>query len=777
MYPFPIIYNADSGLSLSQAADSGLYRVSWSGDATSLLVAFQMPTTHDGTTWDFSNRGGRITPDLEELENDLQRPPYGKFLEFVWSSVLKSNGATDQIGTLDPLTLAGLSETPICTGFDGQRHGYGSTYGDVSPDYFHSIADTYGYLRQYDFGSCSSFLPLRGFVRNGLRGARAPQTVAGKFPTGDIHLHTTKVHFLLASVLRDQTGSDTDVLRLPGDDELQGDLIASGHADTTVFGDHVSCPYSATWKVRVSLDVHAERPYYNRIQVHISDISGPDIDLDQCSGYAFVNSVLDLALTVFSGNFTSYQDIADGQVANQSGTVKARLVGQLEADVNSANEALAPPLPNQDLLVPNILLAAAAGAPAYRQEIQTQRATSTLLLSRAAGPAGSCINNSLQYLDNTYCSVATDATLRALQRQPTTANFGRALGRLVNSDRSMFTCGPIRGPGGYSGRLAALASTPNSTDASGHTIYLANRIGQCLHHGDVPRLFVLGGQIVQACVNPNASSSQCRRCAQKQDNDGPNCKFFSLLAANYQAGLFGRKCLRPVGYHSSLRGEAVYPQVFCRSAVGGRCVPRFGTYSGLLGSETAAMCVPLDPHCAPCWDLLDPGAAVHDPADRQACLDAPAYCRVPRGEVNPQSCDARDWALLFNQSLIRIPTPYRCRLALPLSRIDLQPDGYRVVLSQGFPCRSSGDCRPCPPGQACNVDALSGNEMKYLVWDQLTSVLGGGLGVPGDFDAPSCYPDRDELGHSARPATGTSALLGQLKNGKTLINPAGCTWQ
>ncbi len=490
VYPFPVIYGADSGLSLSQAADSGLYRVSWSGDGTSLLVAFQMPTARDGTEWDFSDRGGRITPDLAELEDNWHSPRYGDYLQFAWSSVLKANGVTDHIGSLHPLTLAGLSETPVCAGFGGRVVSYLEPYGDVTPDYFNATADTYGYLRQYDFGSCSSFLPLRGFVRSGLLAASDEQTLPGSFPTGDIHIHTTKVHFLMASVLRDQAGKDP-VLRLPGADELQVDLVASGHADTTVVGDHVSCPFTAKWKARLSVDVHAERPYYNRIQLHMSDISAPSIDLGECSGYAAFNTIVDAILTGITASYESYQNIAQGKVDAQTGTVKARLVGRLVADVNSANEALAPPLPDRALLIgdPLGLLAASAGFPAYRQELQTQRATSTLLLSSAPGPAGSCLS-------------------------------------------------------------------------------------------------------------------------------------------------------------------------------------------------------PVNPRCAPCYDLLDPGRAVVNPADIKACLNAPAECRVPVGGVNPYSCDARDLSVLFKQQLIRIPTPYRCRLALPISRMDLQPDGYRLVLSDGFHCRS-----------------------------------------------------------------------------------------
>ncbi len=780
VYPFPVIANAAPMSSLSEAAKTGQYRVSWRGDASSLLVAFQMPTARDGTEWDFSDRGGRITPDLQELEGNLYVPPYGEYLQFVWSSVLKSNGTTDQIeptaasGTLDPVTLAGLSETPACKDFYGHVVRHGHTYGDVTPDYYHAVANTYGYFRQYDPGSCSSFLGLERFVSNGLTQAGAELTAPGQFPTGDIHIRTQRVHLLMASVLRDQAGQGP-VLRVPGQDEVQADLTASGVAATTVFGDYVTCPFYVTWKVRLRLDVHADRPYYNRIQLHVVDISKPDIHLDSCSGYAnLFNIATNALLDAFTMYRFDYQTIAEGKVNAQTATVKANLVGSLTADVNKANEALAPPLPATALVVPNPLVAAAAGAPAYRQEIQAQRATSTLLLSRAPGPAGSCINKNLKDLDNSYCGVPTDATLRALRRQPGTAEFGRAVARLIRSDPSMFTCGPIRGARGYSGQLAARALVPSSKDASGNTMSLANHIGSCVHSGDVPRLFVIGDQIVQACLDPSAPNIDCRLCAQTQDN-GNHCNLFSLLASDNHQGLFGRKCLRPVQYQSSAHFGPVYPQVFCASAAGGRCLPRFKPYAGLLGDETAAMCVPVNPTCAPCWDLLDPGQAVHDPANLKACLDAPAFCRVPRGLVNPQSCDARGFAPLIDEGLIRIPTPYRCRLELPLSRIDLQPDGYRVVLANGFRCRSPSDCRPCPPGQPCNVNSLGDSELKYLVWDQLTNVLGGDLGVPEDISAPSCYPGRDELG--GRSQMGTSALLGQLKNGQTLINPAGCGWQ
>jgi hypothetical protein len=186
------------------------------------------------------------------------------------------------------------------------------------------------------------------------------------------------------------------------------------------------------------------------------------------------------------------------------------------------------------------------------------------------------------------------------------------------------------------------------------------------------------------------------------------------------------------------------------------------------------MCVPIQHKCEPCYDMLDPDHAVENGDDKAACSNAPAYCRVFRGQVNPYSCDARDLAPLIDQGLIRIPTPYRCRLELPFERVDLQPDGYRVVLSQGFVCPNGSNCRPCPPGQTCNVGALRRDQLRYLIWDRFSGLLGGDLGLH-DITGPGCYPGRNELG--GRPVTGTSALLGQLKNGTTVVNPAGCGWQ
>ncbi len=793
IYPFASIYGADAGMTLSRAAkpdDGPLYRVSWSGDATSLLVAFQMPTTADGTQWDFRDRGGRITPDLDELEANPDNPPFGEFLEFGWRNTLNANHATDKFGPDDPLTLAGLTENPSCTDFSGNTYYLyqGRSYGDRDPLYINRTADPYGYFRQYDYGSCSAFLPLHTFLRIGLSNAAITQQVPGSTPVGTLNIHTTSARLLVASVLRDQTLQGPElqrqpVLRVPGTDELQADLSADGHIDTTVFGDNVTCPFHATWKVRIRMGADTTRPYYNRIWMDPSDIKGAHIDLGDCGGYGIFNQYLDDLISLLFLDKLNYHTIGQGKANGATGTVRANLLDQLESDVYAANEALTPPIPEQNVLA----LGAVFGRDALDQELRTHRATSTLLLSRAPGPAGSCISGNLRYLDNSECAFQSDATLRSLLQHPETFTFGRALRRLMRNDPSMFTCAPIRGAWGASGHLASLASQAPYTYPNGQTVSLADRIGACTHEGDVPRLFVSGDTVFQACLNPSSGNSQCRMCAKTQDG-GQICNFWSLLDWDRQHPLnvlYSKQCLRPVKAQPGL----YYPQVVCRaaaSAPGARCVPRFDP--GYIVDERSAMCVPvqgIDSACAPCFDMLDPGTSgVEDASDRAACLAAPAFCRVSRGQVNSESCDARDFASLIDRGLIRIPTPYRCRLELPLSRVDLQPDGYRIVLSNGFPCQNgtqtrtgpSTDCRPCPPGGTCPIGSLSQDKLKYLVWDRLTGLLGGDLGLQ-DIQPPGCYPDREEFGHPARPLTGTSALLGQLKNGQTRINPVGCGWQ
>lgn len=798
VYPFPTVYGADPGTTLSQAATQGLYRVSWSGDATSLLIAFQMPTTPDGKEWDMRARGGRITPDLAELEGVPSNPPYGKFLEFGWKNTLAANQAKDHFGQHSPLTLAGLTASPICKDFSGNKIlPFGSlNYGDVARRYYHTIADSYGYFRQYDYGSCSAFLPMRTFLNVGLNNAAQTQTVTVPLLLGatlTLHIHTTSVRILMASVLRDQPLQGPalqaqPVLRSPGTDELQADLDARGHVDTTVLGGGISCPFHATWKVRLQMDVDPASPYYNRLQLFPSDIAAPHIDLGNCKIPGVGNEILDAYVIQFNTlGRESYQKIAEGAAKNASGTVKSNLMDQLRSDVYAANEALTPPIPERTVLA----LGPALGRDALDQEIRTHRATSTLLLSNAPGPGHSCISGDLQRLDNGECTFQSDPTLQSLLRHPQTAILGRALRRLMRSNPSMFTCAPIRGPEGYSGSLDAVASQAPYTDpATGRTVSLANHIGACEDPDDVPRLFVIGDTVVQACLNPLSPNPACQHCVKAQDG-GTNCNFWNLLAFdNSLPSLVGvtsiDKCLQQV----RAPGVGNYPQVVClpaASAPGARCVPRFNP--GFTDNEHSAMCVPvqgLDSPCAPCFDMLDPGypGAVEHAADRAACLAAPAFCRVQRGDVNPASCDARALASFIDAGLIRIPTPYRCRLELPLSRIDLQPDGYRIVLSNGFACQNgtltrtgpSTDCRPCPPGGTCPIGSLSQDKLKYLVWDRLTGLLGGNLGLQ-DIEPPGCYPDREEFGHPARPLTGTSALLGQLQNGKTLINPAGCGWQ
>lgn len=205
---------------------------------------------------------GRITPDLEELEANLTNPPYGKFLEFGWRATLNRHGANDRFGPDTPLTLAGLTASPLCKDFSGNVVSYPFgrlNYGDLAPDYYHTIADPYGYFRQYDYGSCSAFLRMHRFVQVGLDHAAETQHAPGSFPVGTLDITTTSVRLLVASVLRGDTLQGADlarhpVLRTAGPDELQADLDAHGHVDTTVFGDHVTCPFHATWKLRIRID-------------------------------------------------------------------------------------------------------------------------------------------------------------------------------------------------------------------------------------------------------------------------------------------------------------------------------------------------------------------------------------------------------------------------------------------------------------------------------------------------------------------------------------------
>lgn len=786
------------------------YHLKWAGDGSSILVAIEMPTTGTKEAWDLSDASGRISPTIADalaMASGDRSKKRGSFVKYSWRSVLFANdNALDHLGEFDPLTVKDGTGVTLCHRFDGGTFtplpsSYGM-YGDYF--FFKPFADTFGYLRQYDVGACSAAANLVNFVQRGLDDAEREreQPVGDTYPgVGDTVVYRIDdLRLVLVPRLQDiPAGSPavpgTSPFRTPTDEGVELRVEAKGKGTGTFLGSDIECNFSATYQASFAISASPQAvPYFNRVKLKVVD-QKPDVKISGCSGNAGINFLLAFtnaivgALTIGNAS-VDLDEIVSGFA--KGGQLRGDIVSQFRQVESELNESLILPIPSL------AALQIGPGAPLPRtffEEWQQRLEASLPLHADATGPGGSCVASDLRHLDNSQCSPDSIAPVLA-RLQVLSPRLAEALTNIIQREPEALECRPIRG-GATQANAAWIAPKllPNGSEQT-----FARFISGC-DASEAARLFEYQGEILQGCVQ-KLGKPHCLECFAKQDS-GLHCDVKKLLASG---------CLAPNIERPPFIGNntAPVPQVSCRRAPSAPsttvCVPRFHPGSPPKGftkaSENNAMCVPMQQAaatylaCAPCLSFtsrVTPGALGADPglqARVNACLDAPAHCRTVVGTVTNTTCDATNAAdvLLSKGHEVRITTPMRCGLRLPFSRIDVEPDRLDLVMAEAFPCPNGTS----PPCRVTNVAGADFKEAAAVFWSELLGLaqtFGVGLTAPG-FDAPSCFPDRNEVLGGLNPesandplaprGSGPMGFLGQAKRASTWLTVANspiCGWQ
>ncbi|MBK8998000.1 MAG: hypothetical protein IPM35_19935 [Myxococcales bacterium] len=797
-------------LPLAEVED--VYHLSWAGDASSVLVAIEMPTTAGKAEWDLSDKSGRVSPTMSDVlamaAGDRSKKR-GSFIKYSWLSVLAENSAPDHFGEYPPLPLHSGNAVTLCHRFDGgvfttSPPNYGM-YGDLF--LLKPTADTFGYLRHYDIGACSAAATFSEFVNTALWHAQFPieQPIADAFPglSDKMTIRVNDARLALVPRLADvpttvppSTAGSTP-FRTPVGEGIEVRLEAKGVAETEYLGGDITCSYVATYEGSFSVAVNPTAGrYYNRVELTVTD-KKPSVKIQNCDGTSATEFFLSLAEWIadgllFPGDVDwSLEAIAQDNVKED--LVRRTLRQRFEGLVDDLNQSLIFPVPT-----PGALQASPTGAPlptALFTEWARHQETSVTLYQPASGPAGSCLSDDLRYLDNGKCSFATiEPTLAAIHaNRPRLAD---ALRVMVQRDPKVLECRPIRG-GTEHAKASWHAPTPkNNFSEETFARFVSGCAGM-----DNARLLLHAGEIFQGCVSYYGTTPACKACWTKQDG-GNNCDLKKLRAGG---------CLTNIIEHPPFIGSApAVPQVSCSpgssSPPGTVCVPRFhpGTPPPMFnkGGEQNAMCVPMHAvpavfaDCAPCLAMVaraTPGALEDDnfEAEVQACLATPPRCRTVVGNHQTTTCNATNGskdAFLSTARDVRLLTPYRCGIRLPISRLNVEPDQLDLVLAEASPCPNGAS----PPCRIDNVLTASLPQANAVFWAELAALaaqLNQGVVAPG-FAAPGCYPTRTEVLGGFNPETannpsqhrgaGPMGVLGQghRQGGWTrVLNSPICGWQ
>lgn len=454
-------------------------------------------------------------------------------------------------------------------------------------------------------------------------------------------------------------------------------------------------------------------------------------------------------------------------------------------------------------------------------EWQNREESSVQLEQPAAGPAGSCLSNDLRKLDPHQCTLASiTPSLDAIDHLD--HNLAIALRVLIRNEPQTLECRSMRGPGEYMKTLwdnqkpfflATGTNVPERTFAEYMTPCndSPHAVGG---EPSVARLFVRGGQIIQACMDPVKSFEDpvCKACFLKQDG-GKNCDFDKLAR---EGCFWDFDNPDSIGVHPER--DPFFPQVACkpgrRAPQGTVCVPR---YRYDTTSLQQGMCVPTSNQvnndgspqwgaCAPCLafthlfyrDLNTHKVLGYTAKQLRDCLDAPAYCRVAEGTSNAKSCDATTNMDIYQApgpggspalgtfdplGKVRLAAPFRCGIHLPFSRLDVEPDRLEAVLAEAYSCPNGS----APPCEISDYNHLTVTQAKAVIWQELTVLSGAGLNVGASgFHPPHCFPDRSEVevgpGHSDQLPLGSGPMgfigQGERSDGwQWVANSPLCGWQ
>ncbi|MCC6903949.1 MAG: hypothetical protein IT377_33585 [Polyangiaceae bacterium] len=753
--PLQALANYDS------LASSGKYRMAWAGDAASLFVAVEMPTLPSRTGYDFSKYlTGRVSPtvgDVLEMAKGNWKAKRGSFLKFSWRGAVDYNKTTDHYGEIEPQTIRNAVALATCRDFDGKSFWlnplsagmWGDSFGPLKP-----WADTIGYVRMYDIGSCSASTPFRQFaddVAHELTGViEQHDPKAGKV---EITINSAKAVIAPALVdAADPIRADKPgaiPTREFGQDGLDLRMEGSGVAKASAYGG-VFCSFSFAWQGTARLSVDPDALHFtDRVKAAVTG-GEPSIKIKQCTGAGLLGVFLDLVDQVigpfFEVNLTSVAQ------RNASGDrLRGRFVDRLVDAADGINQATMFPVPAIDTSDP------AAFQLAFR-EWRERRLMSPALLHRDPGRAGSCVAPDFSQVQTCTAASIADTLAQIRLLRPRLAD---AIERTAQLNPKTLECRPVRGGAAYVNQVRKAS------------VNLPRWVGDgCMDQNAAPRLFDVGGNLIQGCVVANDAA--CKPCFAAQDG-GKHCDFALLRAHD---------CLSEVKPPDVTSPAPQEPQVLCQVAPaaanipGLRCVPRFSVKEDKYGAgERWAMCVPvsaLRPECEDCLAIWTTKASA---ADVSACRDAPDYCRVHRGAELADSCDATLLADEFEAGIARVVTPLRCGLRLPLSRLNVEPDRFNLVLAEAHTCES-------PPCKVNNLQVANRNEAETTLWRELLLLAADqkvNLVAPG-FAAPSCYPDRTEVGSNSDPVLegapmGFIAQLERTQWGpKTTVNSPICGW-
>lgn len=723
-----------------------------------------------------------MSPTLQEVSDaaDGKIPlPRGGFLTYPWSTFL--NSAPDAFGPIAPRGLYGQTAYDVCRRANGTTFAvagsFGSKmYGDAWSGTYtdpmlgsidgldHPVADAFGYLRQYDLGSCGASADFATIMNQTLASAVSSLKSSHGADIALDYLHVVLVPALNDTPGPNPTSVDTGPLRAKAGDSIDVRISAAG----TGTASGVTCPFTFNYTFSLTPSVTPNTWYYDRFAITRSDVSGPDLSID-CSGFAWLGQALAQAMGwYFPPNPATSEQSVDASTASASDLI---------------NSDLTPPLPAADIF-PS---ASSAGGidpirgtyiqtymTEYGNAPSTKGILSPALMQPALGVDGSCLDDQLWTLDDSKCTY--DGVLKPVLdgMAGTVANdLGEALRDLANVDGNLLECRPTVGGRDFAnGARVVKDPVPNTNPYQGGAGWsVANAyvdVSNCGPNLGVPRLFDDGGHLIVACIEWD-KSDKCHACAQDQRNCLP-------LSVMEQEG-----CIETIYPHtgSGIPIRADSPQVVCKptdptvEAAGAvKCLPRYNPdveFSGLWFRD--GMCVPVGSpipykQCEPCLALdhpINPNSAT-DQALIAACKQAPADCRTPNDSTGAYCTGWPTPKLVRDHKAMLLP-PFRCGLRLPLSRVSVEPTRMSLIVADAY--------------NDASAELLAA--ARTHVWEQYTAFLNllPGFSFPGGFQPPACFPHRDE----------TPVLASQMRNGHmglignvhsdftTTMNPAQCGWQ
>ena len=776
-------------LTLFQAEQADIYSLKHAGDGSSLLVALQMPTTNNGADWDFSNfASGVLTPtaaDLFDVADGEEPRERGAFVGYHWRTLL-ADREDDTLGARNPELVAGASffvqrgmaltqctdENGIMTAAPFDRGTWGD-YGVVADDFGlhrNRNADTFGYLRHYDIGSCSAHANLATLFRGAVgRFQDRLDEARGQFQSGEVRLAFAPVlrDNVTTTVLPSEPGANP--FRTIGSDTIQVSARGGGRVrvDDVFLGLDVICDFDLELDAEYSVEVPSDpMGWWERVALRTIR-SDPGVNISNCSNPGgdpvpgvITGFVVNTLIEVFSGwVIPDEEDDAERQV-------DAR--GSLEDAVFQASRATSLPVPNPPIVAPTGGFIEPVAA--FAAELRNGLVASEALLLPGGGPGGSCLDETLGELDDGACS--EEHVFDALRAAgPLAAPVLEVLERLAAITAEPITeCRPMAGNMAYA-RTSAFARA--DTRVGGIVSNIGEVACDCSPPTNVGRLFEWEGRVLCSCVR-NGDDAVCGECYR----NAADCDLEAFISHD-ESVAFDKRCL-DVGPGTFPLARA--PQVFCQPAPsappGTQCLPRYppDTVPPLRETEPG-ICVPVGHAgitCHECLDLVSPAFEI--PGDVSECLLSPSICRAGPYDGPPANalCEATDVPRPPSISSIGPPyaeaiIPFRCALKLPVVRAALQPNQMDIILAEGFSTGFGQDA-----------------EVHSDVWSALFAfgTATGANFVPAGPFAAACFPNRNENGRRAEfeafHRTGYSGRIARLRpdDGElnVLVNQPQCGW-